>query len=149
MEDRTLGRPIDILMVEDNPADSALFLELLNESEARTNVKVIETGREALGYLEEVSRTARRPDIVILDLKLPGMSGHEVLNRMKENPDTETIPVIVFSSSSAETGIDRAYRERACCYINKPTTLERMEDTVEAIETFWFKTVQLPPKPAG
>ncbi len=133
-------REVRVLLIEDSPGDARLLLELLKESEVKAEVMVAKDGREALSCLE----TAAHPDLIILDLKLPGMSGHEILEEIKSNPSQRFIPVIVLSSSSDETDILESYDLQASCYITKPNDLSHYEEVANSIKMFWFRLVKLP-----
>ncbi len=133
-------REVRVLLIEDSSGDARLLLELLKESEVKAEVTVAKDGKEALSCLE----TDAHPDLIILDLKLPGMSGHEILKEIKSNPSLRFIPVIVLSSSSDETDILKSYDLQASCYITKPNDLSHYEEVANSIEMFWFRLVKLP-----
>ncbi|MET0398611.1 MAG: response regulator [Longimicrobiaceae bacterium] len=148
MSDRTLSRPIDILLVEDNPGDVRLTREALREGKIRNNLHVARDGVEALAFLrrEGEHADAPRPDVILLDLNLPRKSGREVLSEVKQDPALRQIPVVVLTSSNAEEDILRAYDLHANCYISKPVDLEQFIKVVRSIEDFWFTVVKLPPE---
>jgi chemotaxis family two-component system response regulator Rcp1 len=148
MSDRTLSRPIDILLVEDNPGDVRLTREALREGKIRNNLHVARDGVEALAFLrrEGEHADAPRPDVVLLDLNLPRKSGREVLSEVKQDPALRQIPVVVLTSSHAEEDIVRAYDLHANCYISKPVDLDQFITVVRSIEDFWFTVVKLPPE---
>lgn len=139
--------PIEILLVEDNPGDARLTREALRESKMRNNLYVVEDGVEAMAYLrhEEGYRDAVRPDIILLDLNLPRMSGREVLQEVKDDPDLRRIPVVVLTTSDDERDIVTTYNLHANCYITKPVDISRFMTIVKNIENFWFTIVKLPP----
>ena len=147
MSDRTLSRPIDILLVEDNPGDVRLTREALREGKIRNNLHVARDGVEALAFLrrEGGHADAPRPDVILLDLNLPRKSGREVLSEVKQDPALRQIPVVVLTSSEAEEDIVRAYDLHANCYISKPVDLDQFITVVKSIEDFWFTVVKLPP----
>lgn len=139
-------RSVDILLVEDNPGDVLLCTEMLKEAKVRSRVHVVNDGAEAMAYLRREGRHARAktPDMIILDLKLPKLSGHDVLRLIKCDPELMVIPVIIMSSSDAEEDILRAYRLHANCYITKPVGLDQFTRIVRSIDDFWLTVVELP-----
>lgn len=142
------GKPIEILMVEDNAGDIRLMLEALKESKVVHRLSVVEDGVSALEFLRRGKgyEDAPRPDLILLDLNLPRKDGREVLETIKSDRELQVVPVIVFTSSKSEDDIVRAYRAHANCYINKPVDLDRFIAVVKSIEVFWMNTVRLPPK---
>ena len=141
-------RPIEILMVEDNPGDIRLTVEALNEGKVRNNLHTVEDGVEALAFLRREGRYAEapRPDLVLLDLNLPKMNGREVLAVIKEDPDLRRIPVVILTVSQAEQDIVKSYNLHANCYITKPVDLDQFLEVVKSIENFWLTVVMLPPR---
>ena len=140
------GRPVEILLVEDNPGDVRLTIEALKEGKVRNNLSVATDGVEALQFLRRLGRFAEapKPDIILLDLNLPRKGGREVLLEIKEDPDLRRIPVVVLTTSSAEEDIVRSYDLHVNCYITKPVDIERFIHVIRAIDTFWFSIVTLP-----
>ena len=116
----TIGSPIEILLVEDNPADVRLTQEALKEGKVRNNLHHVSDGEEALAYLRREGTYARavRPDIVLLDLNLPKRDGREVLADIKADPELRRIPVVVLTTSTAELDIVRSYNLHANCYLS-------------------------------
>lgn len=145
---RPTGRPIEILLVEDNPGDVRLTVEGLNEGKVRNNLHVAKDGVEALAFLHRESEYADavRPDLILLDLNLPRKDGREVLVDIKADPDLKTIPVVVLTTSRAEQDVLRSYELQANCYITKPVDLEQFIQVVKSIEDFWLTVVTLPHK---
>lgn len=141
------GRPIEILMVEDNPGDARLAVEALKESKVSNRLNVVEDGVEALAYLRRQGDYSdrQRPDVVFLDLNLPRKSGHEVLAEIKEDESLRQIPVVILSSSEAEKDIFKSYDLHANCFVTKPVDLEQFLHVVKMIEGFWLTIVKLPP----
>ncbi len=139
-------RPIEILLVEDNPGDVRLTIEALKEGKIRNHMSVVGDGEEAMAFLrrEKSHGDAPRPDLVLLDLNLPRKDGREVLAEIKEDPDLKRIPVVVLTTSKAEEDILRTYSLHANCYINKPVDLDQFIGVVKSIERFWFSVVSLP-----
>lgn len=142
----TVGRPVEILLVEDNPADVRLTIEALREGKVRNNLSVARDGVEALQHLrrEGAYATAARPDLVLLDLNLPRRDGREVLAEIKADADLKQIPVVVLTTSSAEADILRSYSLHANCYITKPVDLDQFVQVVKSIDDFWLTIVKLP-----
>jgi CheY-like chemotaxis protein len=147
-EDSVSGKPIEILYVEDNPADVRLTVEALKEHKVRNRLTVVPDGEQAMQFLHRAGRYAHatRPDLILLDLNLPRMDGREVLGEVKADPDLRRIPVVVITSSQAEQDIVRTYDLHANCYVTKPVDLSRFLDVVKSIEGFWLSVVTLPPK---
>ena len=141
-----LSRPVEILLVEDNPGDVRLTREALKEGKIRNNLNVAGDGVEALRYLRREGPYAEstRPDLILLDLNLPRMDGREVLEAVKADPALRLIPVVVLTSSAAEQDIVRAYDLHANCYVSKPVDLDQFIHVVKSIEEFWFTIVKLP-----
>jgi len=140
------GRPIDILLVEDNPGDVRLTIEGLNEGKVRNNLHVAKDGVEALAFLRRQGKYADaiRPDLILLDLNLPRKDGREVLSEIKADDRLKTIPVVVLTTSRAEQDVLQSYQLQANCYITKPVDLEQFITVVKSIEDFWLTIVTLP-----
>ena len=145
---RPSGRPIEILLVEDNPGDVRLTIEGLKEGKVRNNLHVAKDGVEALAFLRREARyqDAVRPDLILLDLNLPRMDGRQVLSAIKADPLLKTIPVVVLTTSRAEQDVLHSYQLQANCYITKPVDLEQFITVVRSIEDFWLTIVTLPQK---
>lgn len=139
-------RPVEILLVEDNPGDVRLTVEALHESKVRNHLSVAKDGVEALEYLRRQGtfKNAARPDVILLDLNLPRKDGREVLAEIKADPDLMSIPVVVLTTSRAEEDVLRMYDLHANCYISKPVDLDQFLAVVRSIETFWLEIVTLP-----
>ncbi len=137
---------IRILLVEDSIADVELTLEALEDAKFANEVHVVRDGAEALDYLfrrgEHTNST--RPDLVILDLNLPKVSGQEVLAELKADPVLRRIPVAVLTTSAAEIDVVRSYDLGANCYLTKPVDVEQFVGVVQSIEHFWLGIVRLP-----
>jgi two-component system, chemotaxis family, response regulator Rcp1 len=146
MTQAPVGRPIDILLVEDNPGDVRLTIEALRESKVRNNLHVARDGVEALAFLRREGSHAQvvRPDLILLDLNLPRKDGREVLAEIKADPQLHTIPVVVLTTSHAEQDVLQTYELQANCYITKPVDLEQFITVVKSIENFWLTIVTLP-----
>jgi two-component system, chemotaxis family, response regulator Rcp1 len=138
---------ITVLMVEDDPDDVYLTRDALHTSRLRMNLHVVNDGVEAMQYLRTAhDRTQhRRPNLILLDLNLPRMSGREVLMAIKADPNLTDIPVVILTTSKAGEDIAASYRQHANCYISKPVDIDQFRSVVTSIENFWFTVVQLPP----
>jgi CheY-like chemotaxis protein len=140
------GRPIEILLVEDNPGDVRLTIEALKDGKVRNRLHVAKDGVEALAFLRQEGQhaAAPRPDVILLDLNLPKKAGREVLQEIKEDESLRRIPVVVLTTSSSEQDILRTYELHANCYVTKPVDLEQFMGVVKGIEDFWLTVVKLP-----
>ena len=146
MDSRRVGKPIEILMVEDNPGDVRLTMEALRETKMNNNLRVIRDGTEALAFLNREGEygDASRPDLILLDLNIPGKDGREVLKEIKADERLSRIPVVILTTSQAEEDILKTYDLHANCYITKPVDLNQFVKVVRSIETFWLTIVRLP-----
>jgi CheY-like chemotaxis protein len=147
MDPTNLARPIEILLVEDNPGDVELTAEALRAGKISNQMNVVEDGESAMAFLRKQGGYAGTPfpDVILLDLNLPRKDGREVLEEIKADPQLKKIPVIILTTSQAEEDILRAYNLAANCYITKPVDLDQFTKVVQAIEEFWFTVVKLPP----
>jgi two-component system response regulator len=143
-----LARLVEILLVEDNPADVVLTKEGLEQCKIANQLHVVQTGEEALAFLQrqEPYADAVRPDLILLDLNLPRLSGRELLAQIKGPDHLKRIPVVVLTSSRAEEDVVRSYDLGANCYVSKPLTFAEYLKIIKAIEEFWFIIVTLPPR---
>jgi len=141
-----MGRPIEILLVEDNPGDVRLTVEAFKEGHVTNELNVVHDGVEALQYLRKEGDygDVSTPDIVLLDLNLPRKSGREVLGEIKSDRALCRIPVVILTTSSAEQEIVEMYELHANCFITKPVDLNQFISIVETIEQFWLTVVKLP-----
>jgi CheY-like chemotaxis protein len=147
---RDVGRPIQILLVEDSPSDVAMTLAALKDGRISNEISVVGDGEEAMAFLrrEEPYAKSLRPDLILLDLNLPKKDGREVLAEVKEDPDLKIIPVIVLTTSAAEVDILRSYQLHANSYITKPVGFEAFLEAARGIEQFWLSLVRLPIEPS-
>ncbi len=134
-------RAIEVLLVEDNPGDADLTREALEADRVRVNLTVVTDGVEALDFL----RSGSRPDLIFLDLNLPRKGGREVLREIKEDAELRSIPVVVLTSSAAESDIAQSYYLGANCYVTKPVDLRAFQQVMAQTGSFWFTLVRLPP----
>ncbi len=141
-----LVRPIEILLVEDNPGDVRLTKEALKEAKVINNLSVLKDGEEALAYLRRQGQYAgaKRPHLILLDLNLPKKDGRDVLAQIKADEALKRIPVVVLTTSQAEEDVLKSYSLHANCYITKPVDLDQFVRVVRSIEDFWLGIVVLP-----
>lgn len=139
-------RPIEILLIEDNPGDVRLTQEAARETKVHNNMHIVNNGLDAMAFLRHEGRfgTVPRPDLILLDLNMPGMDGREVLRQVKSDESLRRIPVVIITSSQAEEDILRAYDLQASCYVTKPVDLDQFIKVVKNIENFWLTIVKLP-----
>jgi two-component system, chemotaxis family, response regulator Rcp1 len=144
------NRPIDILLVEDNPGDERLTREALKEGKVYSNLHWVKDGVEAMEFLNQRGKYAGapRPDIILLDLNLPKKDGREVLQEIKNTDALKRIPVVILTTSKAEEDVLRTYDLHANCYVTKPVDLEKFIVVVKSIDVFWLTVVTLPPNGA-
>lgn len=140
------NRPIDILLVEDNPGDIRLTREALKDAKVANVLTVVGDGIEALALLHKNGKhaTSARPDLIILDLNLPKKDGWELLAEIKSDDELKIIPVIILTTSTSDTDIIKSYDLHANCYIAKPVDLEQFIQVVKSVNDFWLSVVKLP-----
>jgi len=144
---RSLKRTVNILLVEDNPADVLLTMEALKEGDISYELNVVNDGADAIAYLRRKGKytdVLLLPDIILLDINLPKKNGFEVLSEIKEDQGLKSIPVIILTTSSAKQDIRRAYDLHANCYIVKPLDFDAFLNVVRSIEDFWLTLAKLP-----
>jgi len=143
---RRMDGCVEILLVEDNPADARLVRECLKGSRHSFRIREVGDGVEVLQYLRREGRYAGEPfpDLILLDLNLPRKDGREVLDELKSHPEWKTIPVVVLTSSQASSDIAVCYQRHANCYVSKPVDLKGFEAAVRSIDEFWLETARLP-----
>jgi chemotaxis family two-component system response regulator Rcp1 len=150
MSDAAKRSPI-VLIVDDNPADVDLIREAFAENGIDARIDVAEGGAQAIRRLrgEEPEADAARPDLVLLDLRMPSIDGHQVLSAIKGDPRLRSIPVVVMTSSELPEDVANAYGAAANTYIVKPVQWGKLLNTVKSLEQFWFNAATLPAAPAG
>lgn len=138
---------VRILLVDDDPGDVELTMEVLKESKLKLTIDTVSDGEQALKYLRGEGRYAGkpRPDLLLLDLNMPKVDGREVLRQVKGDPDLKTIPVVVLTTSDADQDVLHTYDLGANCFVTKPVGLDQFAKVVKSIEDFWFMIVKLPP----
>jgi chemotaxis family two-component system response regulator Rcp1 len=141
-----LGRPAQLLLVEDNSGDVMLTQAAFQDAKVANNLSVARDGEQAMSMLRREGQHAAQPtpDLILLDLNLPRMDGREVLQAIRSDPALSRIPVIVLTSSNADMDILKSYDLKANGYIVKPVDFERLQEIVACIESFWFTVVVLP-----
>lgn len=146
MSEANLLKPIEILLVEDNPGDADLAKEALEGSKLRNNLSHVLDGEEAVAFLRKEGEYANapRPDLILLDLNLPKKDGREVLADIKKDDNLKRIPVVILTTSRAEEDVLKTYNLHANCYITKPIDLNQFLKVVKSIEDFWLSIVVLP-----
>lgn len=140
------AKEVVILLVEDNPGDVLLTKEALLDGKVSNTVHWAKDGDEALAFLlrEPPFADVSRPDVIFLDLNLPRRSGHEVLVFIKSDERFKSIPVVILTSSKAESDVLHSYQHYANCYVTKPVDLDKFMAVIQAIDHFWVKVVTLP-----
>lgn len=138
---------VEILLIEDNPADARLTMEALRDANVKNNLHVMTDGVEAMSFLRREGKysDAVRPDLILLDLNLPKKNGHEVLLEIKADESLLRIPVVMLTTSSAEKDILAAYDRHVNAYVTKPIDLNDFFTAVKGLEDFWLSIVRLPP----
>lgn len=146
MKDNSHARLVEILLVEDNPADIRLTQVAIKNSKIANNLHIVNDGIEAISFLkkEENYKDKPKPDLILLDLNLPRKNGFEVLSEVKNDPELRRIPVVILSISDAEEDLLKTYNLHANCYIKKPVDIIEFEKIVKSIGNFWFSIVILP-----
>lgn len=141
-------RPIEILLIEDSPSDANLTIKGLNKAKIANNVRWFEDGETGLEYLQQQGEFANapRPDLILLDLNLPGMDGREVLCEVKSDPALKRIPVVILTTSADDRDILKSYDLNANCYVTKPVDIYQFLQIVQLINDFWLAAVRLPPE---
>lgn len=144
-----MTEPVEILLVEDNPADVMLTREAFEDAQFPHHLHHARDGLDALNFLRRAGPHAHapRPDVILLDLNMPRMTGLELLDILKIDPDLRSIPVIVLTTSRAESDIWRSYNLHANAYIPKPVSIAEFEDVIQTLGNFWFRKVALPHRP--
>ncbi|MGO8805053.1 MAG: response regulator [Candidatus Bathyarchaeia archaeon] len=141
-------RPVDILLVEDNPGDVRLTKEALKDAKVLNEIFIARDGVEAMEFLHRKGQFSNvpQPDLILLDLNLPRKDGRQVLAEIKEDPILKHIPVVVLTTSKADEDIIKTYNLHANAYITKPVDLNRFAEIIHILNEFWFTIVKLPPK---
>jgi two-component system response regulator len=148
MNEKNGAKPVDILLVEDNPGDVRLTKEALRDAKVFNNIYVVKDGVEAMEFLRKEGSFAHvsAPDLILLDLNLPRKDGREVLAEIKKDPKIKRIPVVILTGSKTDEDVMKSYDLHANCYVTKPVDLNGFIKIMHSIEEFWFTIVKLPPK---
>jgi len=141
-----IGKTVEILLVEDNPADARLVMEVFKDFKINNKLYHVKDGVEAMDYLHHNGEyvDTSKPDLILLDLNLPRKDGREVLKEIKEDEELKCIPVVILTTSSAEDDILKTYCNHANCYIIKPVDFDQFINVIQSIESFWLTMVKLP-----
>jgi len=139
-------KSINLLLVEDNEGDIVLTMEAFEESKLINKITVLRDGKEAIRFFDNLANEAEQPDLVLLDVNLPKVSGHDVLKHIKNDEKLRTIPVIMLTTSSAEKDILQSYKNHVNCYITKPIDIGDFIKAMAKIEDFWINIVSIPRK---
>ena len=144
--DKLIGKTVEILLVEDNPADARLVMEVFKDFKINNKLYHVKDGVDALNYLHHNGKYAEtsKPDLILLDLNLPRKDGREVLKEIKEDAELKCIPVVILTTSSAEDDVLKTYCNHANCYIIKPVDFDQFIKVIQSIESFWLTMVKLP-----
>src|SRR5579871_2366895 len=147
------GRNQEILLVEDDPADAELTLLAIGNEKLTADIHVVRDGAEALDYVfcrgpYAARKFDRPPKLILLDLKLPKVSGHQVLRAIKSDPRTRSIPVVVLTSSAQDRDLVECYHSGTNSYIQKPLDLQKFQDAVRNFSSYWLRVNQAPPTAA-
>ena len=148
MVTKSVHKPIEILLVEDSPADILITREAFADAKLLNTLHVVEDGVKALEFLRREGSYASspRPDLILLDLNLPRKNGREVLAEIKGDSEFKSIPVVILTTSNADEDILKAYDLHANCYVVKPVGFDNFLKAVQSIQNFWFSIVVLPPE---
>ncbi|MGP0593653.1 response regulator [Nitrospira sp. T9] len=143
-----MQNPIEILLIEDNPADIRLTQEAFREARLQNTLHVVQDGVSAMGFIRQTApfQQVPRPDLILLDLNLPKKDGREVLKEIKSDPHIRTIPVVVLTTSDDEADVLRSYDLHANAYLVKPIDILQFIKMIQSLEDFWLSVVKLPPK---
>lgn len=141
-------RPAELLLVEDNPAEAELIQRVFKREKIRNNINHVTTGEEALLFLRKEAEYQNAPDVdlVLLDLNLPGLNGHEVLEEIRADKKLSITPVIMLTNSRNPSDVEEAYRNHVNCYVAKPSGIADLANIVQNIDQFWFQVVVRPTK---
>lgn len=144
--DRPEGESVEILLLEDDEGDIVLTKRALKNAKVVNNVHVVGNGEEGLAFLrrEGLHADAPRPSLILLDLNMPRMNGHEFLTAIKDDPDFRTIPVVILTTSAHEADVVRSYDLQAASYLQKPVAPSDFVTAVRSFENYWLRVVRLP-----
>lgn len=148
MTTTTTSKRAEILLVEDNPGDSRLAKEAFTEVDADISLEVVDDGETALKFLRKEGSysDARTPNLIMLDLNLPGANGKEVLTEIKSDEALRRIPVIVLTTTDDEMAIADLYDNHANAFVTKPDTVSKFIEMIGSVQSFWLSNATLPPR---
>lgn len=141
--DSRLSKPIQILLVDDDPNDQETFQEAIEALDIPTKVTIARDGRAAV---EELASPSPLPDLILLDINMPGMDGHATLEHIKTNESLQAIPVIMLTTSDADDDIRKAYMAHANSFITKPQDLDDVDRVTKELRDYWLATAEIPPR---
>lgn len=143
---RTRFHSIEILLIEDFAPDASLFSQLLSDNSSAFRLSIVDDGEDALRFLRRNDRYANapRPDLIFLDLNLPKRTGLEILEEIRANPNLRPTPVVILTSSENERDVNAAYNCGANLYVKKPSTLDQLEELMQALSRIWLEYGELP-----
>jgi CheY-like chemotaxis protein len=143
-----MDKYFEILLIEDNLGDVRIAIEAFKESKIPVNVNHVTDGIKAFDFLKKASEYKNKPtpDLILLDLNLPKISGFEILSKLKSNDDLKQIPIVIFTTSHTQEDIEKCYKLGANSFISKPIDLDSFIDTIRVIGNYWFHLVKLPNK---
>jgi CheY-like chemotaxis protein len=146
-----LDKPFTILLADDDPEDCLLIRDALKEVYPKHNLQCVRDGEELLDYLcgqnqSKSTQSSPRPDLILLDMKMPRMDGREVLRMLKSNPLFRQIPVVALTTSTSEEDVAYSYDKGINSYITKPVTYRALVDIITVLCKYWFEVVELPPR---
>ncbi|MBK8173989.1 MAG: response regulator [Rhodospirillales bacterium] len=143
----TDARPFEVLLVEDNVTDAMITSEALGDCIKRNHVTLLDDGSKVMPYLRGKApyKESIRPDLILLDLNMPGTRGHDVLCEIKNDKQLCSIPVCVLTASKAQSDVMRSYQLNANCYITKPLDFEKFSESMRLVCDYWFEVATLPP----
>jgi CheY-like chemotaxis protein len=144
-----IGRELSILHVEDDPADQKLVKASLKNQQVKNDFVAVDSAEQALEYLKDNGSANKLPNLILLDLNMPGMGGKEFLRSLKADAALKHIPVVVLTTSNAERDILDSYQLQAAGYIHKPSTLDEFKQVMGEIGDYWFLLCKLPTKGGG
>lgn len=142
---KNLFESINVLLVDDDQEDCDLTVEILEMSKVKVSIEIVHDGVEAMEFLEKNKNNPKKfPDLILLDLNMPRMNGHEVIAALKKDECLAKIPIVVLTTSDAESDISKTYSGGVNCYVTKPVGLSQFQKVVDSISNFWFTVVKYP-----
>jgi len=138
-------KPAHILLVEDNEGDIILTLDAFEECKIKTNISVVRNGQEAFDFLYKKGafEDAKKPDLILLDINIPVYNGHEILQKIKQDPILKKIPVIMLTTSANPKDVNLAYENHSNSYVKKPLDMDDFLEAILKIEEFWLQLTLL------